>query len=125
MVEMEKILYWFDASGRRHLGANPDLINADNIWGDCSHLYGDARLVSGKVTSRHRGHIGNLSGDLTAVSGEFTGLVGEISQALTGDVSGLTGLVTGMIGKSTGLRMCLDFIDSSDRFRHPRLQDWL
>jgi hypothetical protein len=43
-------------------GPHKDLINAENIWGNCTEIVGDARNLIGDV-SRIHGDISGLSGD--------------------------------------------------------------
>ena len=61
------------------------LINAKNLTGDTSNIYGDAKFLRGNV-----------------------------SEGLYGDVSGLRGYVSGLRGDVTGLRGDIDDCELSD-----------
>ena len=117
-----KVLYWYDKWGKRHLGAHSCLTNVRGLWGDCSNVYGNAGRVMGRLTKYHRGHLGNLSGDVSLVRGSLTGKIGIIT--VIGDVSGVTGCISGFTGNATGVKVNADFIDGRDRLAHPNIAYW-
>jgi hypothetical protein len=61
MIVMEK-LYHINYANTRVPGPHSDIVNADNVRGNCINVCGNAR---------------NLTGDISGLTGDVTGLYGD------------------------------------------------
>ena len=107
------------------------LINAGNLTGDLSGIWGSATGLSGVATGLRgdvsgisgvrrgingiRGDVSGISGDVTYITGDVSGIHGilynksgnvfwgNVSDRLRGDVSGIHGDVSGIHGEVSGI----------------------
>jgi hypothetical protein len=80
---MSVILFYCSGNGpdiEVEEGPHESIINADNIWGNCTHIYGDAS---------------NLIGNITNVRGDVSGITGAVAIFSSFNATGLFGEVTG------------------------------
>jgi hypothetical protein len=76
---------------RNKSGPHQNLINTDNIWGDCTNIRGDASGITGDVSGL-RAHVTNIWGNVCNLTGSVSGLGGDVT-GLSGNADGV-GLYT-------------------------------
>ena len=64
-------LHYYNAKFVRILGHHKNIVNTNNIWGDCGNIRGNAQNLTGDVTGLH-GDISGLSGNATLYYIRFT-----------------------------------------------------
>jgi hypothetical protein len=81
-----KELFHYDPNSCSYTeGSSAGLINAKNIWGDCSYIKGNAQYLTGEV-SHITGDVSGLWGDATTASTYYSSkasmLFGKVDECL-------------------------------------------